>query len=98
MRTPAQLPVPSNTEAEEGVLSCLLFNPRSIVRVIDTLTPEDFRDDTYATIYTAIIALYQHGKACTLPNVRAELSRMQRYEGIGDRTTLEDLEGSLATP
>jgi replicative DNA helicase len=87
---------PASTEAEEGVLSCLLFNPRLVARVADTLKPEYFLDDRSAHIYEAILDLYQRGKACTMPNVRDELARLgyaeERYGW-----NLEELYNSLAT-
>jgi replicative DNA helicase len=88
--------IPSNTEAEAGVLSCLLFNPKLITRIIDTLKPEHFHVDNYGTVYQAICNLYQRNKACTLPNVRYELSRMERTVEEGN-FSLDDLTGSLAT-
>ncbi len=92
-----ELFVPSNTEAEAGVLSCLLFNPKLITRVIDTLKPEHFHMDNYASVYEAICNLHQRGKACTLPNVRYELQASGQQEEQSNLYYLDELTGSLAT-
>src|SRR5258708_36550525 len=70
--------VPSQTEAEAGVLACLLFNPRLMARIADMLKPEHCHVDNYAAVYEAICNLHQRNKTSTLPNVRYELQRMQR--------------------
>ena len=94
--TTIEHPVPSNSEAEEGILSCLLFNPRLVSRVIDTLKPAHFMSDHLATIYEAIVNLYRNGRTCTLPNVHDELSRMG-HDPRQPGWNLDDLYGSLAT-
>lgn len=89
--------VPFNTEAEEGVLACCLYNPRNVAKIADSLSPEHFYRDTHATIYTAILALYSRGKACSLPNMLDELTRANKLEEIGGRAQLMDYSDSLDT-
>src|SRR5258708_23929448 len=88
--------VPSQTEAEAGVLACLLFNPRLMARIADMLKPEHFHVDNYAAVYEAIYNLHQRNKTCTLPNLRYELQRMERDVEHGT-FSLDDLPGSIAS-
>lgn len=69
--------MPGNSEAEEQVLACVLSNPRTIVRVIDTLKPEHFATPDYANIYECAVSLTRERKAPTPFNVADELVRRQ---------------------
>lgn len=89
--------IPFNVEAEQGVLSCLLYNPRSVAKVADVLHPEHFYRDIHSTIYAAILSLYQHNKPCTLPNMCDELDRQGKLEEVGGRSQLMDYTYSLDT-
>lgn len=71
------LPMPGNTEAEEQVLACILSNPRSIMRVIDTLKPEHFATPDLANTYEVMCALTRQRKAPTPFSVADELVRRE---------------------
>src|SRR6266571_2725745 len=93
-------PIPSNSEAERGILACLLAYPRQINRVVDILRAEHFLSEEHNSIYTAMLALHQHGKAATIFNVCDELKREQHYnetqlDVIGGVSYLEGLKESL---
>lgn len=87
---------PANQEAEDGILSCILYNPRLMARVAETLKPVHFLGDRQAHIYEAMLNLYQHSKACTIANVRDETQRLG-YEVESNGWDLNELYDSLAT-
>ena len=76
-------PLPANPDAEQGVLACLLYNPRSIARVADTLTETHFVSDAHGLIYRAMLALHSRQRACSVANVVDELARTGHLEDIG---------------
>lgn len=88
--------VPANEQAEEGILSCILYNPRLMARVAETLKPPHFLGDRSALIYEAMLNLYQRSTTCTVANVRDELSRLG-YRVEVDGWSLMELYDSLAT-
>lgn len=88
--------VPANEQAEEGILSCILYNPRLMARVAETLKPSHFLGDRSAQIYEAMLNLYQRSAMCTIANVRDELSRLG-YRVEVDGWSLMELYDSMAT-
>lgn len=71
--------------AEEDVLSCILYNPMSIQKIVDSLKPEYFfvhARNVNAVIYQAMLTLYQHDRKCTIFNVEDELDRCGKTEWI----------------
>ena len=88
----------ANTVAEENILSCLLSNPRAIMRVLDVLRPEHFYRDKHAVIYKMMLKLYQQGRTCTIDNVWDEIERQDVVEKLNmTRMDLVDIADSLAT-
>jgi len=88
-------PIPANTEAEQGVLSCILMQTRSLGKVIDVLAPEHFCSDAHQLIYAALVSLYHQGKDCSLFNVSDELQRNHQLEAVGGESYLTDLKFGL---
>lgn len=72
---PQELNIPTNYEAEEGIIACLLCNWRQIASIVDRLSPAHFHDDKLATIYGCILDLYQRGQPPTIPRVADEWAR-----------------------
>jgi len=95
-KKPTPVPIPGNEEAEFGVLSCLIANPRTITKVVETLKPEHFQTGNYVILYEAITNLYKRGKVATQPNIRDELRRMNQFDGIHESDLLGKLEHSIA--
>jgi replicative DNA helicase len=72
----------ANVETEENILSCLLFSPRDVRHVVDTLRPEHFYREKHAVIYGIIVRLYQQGRSCDIDNVWDEIERQDISEKI----------------
>lgn len=58
--TPRELP--SNVEAEQGLLGALLLDNRCYGRIADLVTPDDFFEQVHRTIFETAIGLIQDGK------------------------------------
>lgn len=92
------IPLPGNTEAEEQVLACILYNPRQVSRVMDTLAPEHFSVPDLGNVYECILALVAERREPTPFNVADELVRRQlrSYEIKQVRWEMEQLSMAFA--
>lgn len=72
------IPLPGNTEAEEQILACILYNPRLIVRVSGRLKAEHFASPDLGNIYECMLGLLAQKKEPTDFNVASELARRNK--------------------
>jgi replicative DNA helicase len=72
----------ASVETEENILSCLLFCPRDVRHVVDTLRPEHFYREKHAVVYGIIVRLYQQGRRGDVDNVWDEIERQDISEKI----------------
>jgi replicative DNA helicase len=88
---------PHSLEAEQTVLGALLFDPEAVIKVSDLLTPEDFYDPTYKTIYAAINSLYVAHQPIDIVTVSNKLSDDKKLEQIGGSAFLAELASKVPT-
>src|SRR5260221_8944198 len=88
--------IAANTPAEQGVIACIMYQPRNLARVVDTLRADHFCEDDNRHIYEAMCALHAEGRAITTFTVGAELSHRQAPLHIGE-FYLEELKSSILT-
>jgi replicative DNA helicase len=80
----------ANVEIEENILSCLLYCPRDVKYVVDTLRPEHFYREKHAVVYGIIVRLYQQGRRGDVDNVWDEIERQDASEKLDlDRGLLD---------
>lgn len=91
-----EMAIPANTQAEEGVLACILYQPRNLARVIDTLRPEHFSGDEHRRIYEAMCTLAAEGRTITPFMVSTELSRGDASSHV-TTFALEEMKSSILT-
>lgn len=65
--------LPHSSNAEQTVLGALLTDPERIIEVAPHLTPADFYDGVYRTIYEAILELYEQRSPIDAVTVAARL-------------------------
>lgn len=83
--------LPSNIEAECGVLGSLIIDPEALVRVADFLHPDDFYRDAHRIIYETILSLSgQHTPAdyITLCDAIERNNHLEAVGGVGYITSL----------
>jgi replicative DNA helicase len=83
--------LPSNLEAECGVLGSLIIDPEAIVRVIDFLRPDDFYRDAHRTLYETILTLYRQRVPADYITICDELDRQNKLEGVGGSSYVTSL-------
>ncbi|MBI3115679.1 MAG: replicative DNA helicase [Candidatus Kerfeldbacteria bacterium] len=94
---PVEKVPPQNHEAEQSVLGALLIDKEAIVKVADSLRPEDFYRDTHGMIYQAMLDVYEAREPIDLVSLTNRLSEKERLELIGGRTYLSQLANVVPT-
>ncbi len=97
MSTPLKNVLPSNQEAEQGVLGSLLIDPEAIAQIADWLTPNDFYRDAHQTIYRTVLALYERRDPGDFITLSDELERLGTLEQVGGQSALLSLINCVQT-
>lgn len=88
---------PQNLEAEYYVLGGLLIDQQAIVKVADTIVPEDFYKDTHGHIYNAMVELYSRQEPIDLLSLTGKLEEKGKLETVGGRAYIANLAASAGT-
>lgn len=88
---------PQNIEAEESLLGSLLIEKDAIIKIADIVSIEDFYVEKNATIFSAIIDLYEKREPLDLLTLTAKLRDGGELERIGGATYLADLTAGVPT-
>ena len=96
MAKPLKLP-PQNLEAEQSVLGSLMLDKNAIIQVADTLLPQDFYHPHNATIYEAILDLYQKHQPVDILSLTTKLKEKEALKDVGGSTYLSKLVESVPT-
>ncbi len=88
---------PQNLEAEQSVLGALMLDKEAIVQVADILTPKDFYKPSHATVYDAVIKLYEKGQPIDLLSISSKLKDDGSLQSVGGSAYLADLVNSVPT-
>jgi replicative DNA helicase len=86
---------PNSTDAERSLLGALLIDPDTLIRVADTINPDDFYDARHGIIYGAIIKLYELRKPIDLITLSSALKDTKELAQIGGMAYLTDLAGAV---
>ena len=86
----ASLP-PQNIEAEQAVLGTILLQEKSILKVVEVLSPADFYRDSHKVIYQAMLDLFERHEPHDLLTVTNLLSERNKLEEIGGPVYLASL-------
>ncbi|MFH0818888.1 MAG: replicative DNA helicase [Patescibacteria group bacterium] len=88
---------PHNLEAEQAVLGSLIIDKDAIIKVADSLRPEDFYSDKHSLIYEAIQDIYSKREPIDLLSVVSRLEDKGQLDVIGSRSYLISLTNSVPT-
>src|SRR3989338_10957058 len=86
---------PQNIEAEQSVLGSLLLDKDAIIKIADTITPEDFYEDKHKVIYQAVLRLYDERSSIDVLTVSNKLEEGSSLENIGGISYLAVLVNSV---
>src|SRR5919199_1579273 len=88
---------PHNTDAEAAVLGGLLIDRDAVGRVATFLRPADFYRERNATIYDAMLKLYERREPVDYLTLSDELQRAGRYDEVGGLVYLSSLFNEVPT-
>jgi replicative DNA helicase len=75
--------LPSSLDAERTILGAILLDNSVCNEAAELLKPDDFYLDSHRRIYSAMLALSEHGSAIDIITLTEELSRKKEAESVG---------------
>lgn len=88
---------PHDQDAEQAVLSCMIFDSDGIVVAYETLQGEDFYRPDHKIIFEAIIELYTKNIPVDLVTLKNKLEEKSILEQIGGMSYIIDIAGMVST-
>jgi len=88
---------PQNLDAEVSLIGAILIDEEVLANVSETIKPHDFYDKRHATIYDAMLRLYEHHKPVDLLTLTDELQRKDELELVGGSAYLSELTNMVPT-
>ncbi len=94
----AQLKIPpQNIEAEQAVLGSVLIDKNAILRVADSLVPNDFYSPAHEKIYGAILTLYEKRQPIDVLSLTNYLKENDLLTEVGGSSYLAELTNQVTT-
>jgi replicative DNA helicase len=88
---------PQNTDAEASLLGAVLIDQDAIVKIADSISPDDFFDAKHQHIYEAIVNLYEKRQAIDVLTLSDQLKNMGYLDMVGGPTYLTELTNFVPT-
>jgi replicative DNA helicase len=88
---------PQNLDAEKSLLGAVLIDEEVLADVTEHLTAKDFYEKRHATIYGAMMRLYERHKPVDLLTLTDELKKKDELEAIGSASYLTELTNYVPT-
>jgi replicative DNA helicase len=88
---------PHSNEAEQSLLGALLLDKDALVKVGDSVQPDDFYRDIHRMIYEAMLDLFRKREPIDLLSLATKLEERGQLELIGGRAYLITLSNSVPT-
>src|ERR1035437_6520464 len=96
-KNPLEKIPPHSLEAEESLLGSLLLDKDAIIRVADSILPQDFYKDAHKLIFETIKELYGNQEPIDIITLSNRLEEKKQLPTIGGRTFLAHLSNVVAT-
>lgn len=93
----AKLPAPQNLEAEASLLGALLIDTDALVKIADSIAPEDFFDARHQKIYHAIQQLYEKRAAIDVLTLADQLKANGELDQVDGASYLTELTNFVPT-
>lgn len=88
---------PQNLEAEASLLGALLIDTDAIVKIADSIAPNDFFDSRHYRIYEAVTQLYENHEAIDVLTLADKLRNNGHLDSIGGASYLTELTNFVPT-
>jgi len=88
---------PQNIDAEKSLLGAILIDEEVLADVSEQVAAKDFYEKRHATIYGAMMRLYERHKPVDLLTLTEELKKKDELEAIGGASYLTELTNYVPT-
>src|SRR3989338_6127460 len=88
---------PQNLEAEMSLLGAILLDKDAVMKVADTVEPEDFYKNIHRSIFETMLELYAKNEPIDLLTLGNRLTEKNQLEAIGGRSYLVALSNTVPT-
>src|SRR3989344_967083 len=88
---------PQNIEAEQSLLGALLIDRDAMIKIADSVTPEDFYKDAHRAIFEAMMDLFREREPIDLLSLGNRLEEKKQLETVGGRSYLIELSNAVPT-
>jgi len=88
---------PQNLDAEMSLLGAVLIDEETLSDISEHVTTKDFYDKRHATIYGAMIRLFERHKPVDLLTLTDELKKKDELDAVGGASYLTDLTNYVPT-
>jgi replicative DNA helicase len=92
----AKIP-PQNVDAEKSLLGAVLIDEEVLADVTEVIKPRDFYDKRHATIFDAMLRLFEHHKPVDLLTLTDELKKKDELDMVGGTAYLTELTNYVPT-
>ncbi len=92
----AKIP-PQNLDAEASLLGAILIDTDAIVKIADSLSPDDFYDDRHKRIFEAVLQLYEKHSPIDVLTLSNQLKASGLLEMVGGSAYLTELTNFVPT-
>lgn len=89
--------LPSNVEAEAGVLGSIIIDPDAVALVSEFLAADDFYRDAHRTIYETILCLTDQHTSADFVTICDSLERQGKLEDVGGASYVTSLINQVPT-
>lgn len=93
----AQRIPPQNIEAEQSLLGSLLIDRDGMIKIADSITPEDFYKDAHRAIFECMMDLFGKREPIDLLSLGNRLDEKKELEQVGGRSYLIELANAVPT-
>jgi replicative DNA helicase len=88
---------PQNIDAEKSLLGAVLIDEETLADISEHVSPKDFYDKRHATIFGAMMRLYEHHRPVDLLTLTDELKKKDELDAIGGSAFLTELTNYVPT-
>lgn len=89
--------IPQNTDAEASLLGAILIDGDAIVKVADSIVPNDFYDARHQRIYEAVMKLYEKRSPIDVLTLADQLKGAEVLDMVGGPAYLTELTNYVPT-
>ncbi len=89
--------MPSSVEAEQAVIGSILIDQESISTASEIVTPEDFYNRQYSTVYEAMLDLNREGKQIDIVTLQNKLREKEVPEELCSLDHMRDIIAAVPT-